>query len=216
MKDIPMFTCEHGMASLILREIPSRGEGYVLPRTVFGDRAALLRTCAQFCRAVGAERVCFLGESEEIGFERYACLRERTVETSALPITNAVAVPLQREDADVWAEVYNRLFRAVPVAQSCTGSDLREILAERQGYFVLRDGKRIGLGRLRRGELAALAAMERGAGTDVLCALAGQLGEPTVRLTCAEENRPAMALYDRLGFTPGTIRECWYTIPPEG
>lgn len=210
-----MFTCEYGMASLILREIPFRQEGYVLLRAAFCDRAALLRACDRFCRAAGAERVYFRSEREEPNFERYAGLCERTVAKSTLPPTEAVAVPLCAEDGEQWAELYNRLFRTVPAARSCTSADLREILAERQGYFVLRDGERIGLGRLRANELAALAATKRGAGRDVLCALATQIDAPTVRLICAEENHPAMELYSRLNFTLDPPREFWYAIPPK-
>ena len=36
MKDIPVFSCPDGIATLILREVPFRGEGYILVRGVFG------------------------------------------------------------------------------------------------------------------------------------------------------------------------------------
>ena len=56
MKDIPVFSCPDGIATLILREVPFRGEGYILVRGVFGTLEGLLAECAGFCRAAGAER----------------------------------------------------------------------------------------------------------------------------------------------------------------
>ena len=58
MKNIPMFTTPYGIATLILREIPWSGNGYVLIRSAWeGQTAALLEECRGFCRAVGAERI---------------------------------------------------------------------------------------------------------------------------------------------------------------
>ena len=56
MKDIPVFSCPDGIATLILREVPFRGEGYILVRGVFGTLEGLLAECAGFCRAAGAEK----------------------------------------------------------------------------------------------------------------------------------------------------------------
>ena len=49
MKDIPVFSCPDGIATLILREVPFRGEGYILVRGVFGTLEGLLAECAGFC-----------------------------------------------------------------------------------------------------------------------------------------------------------------------
>ena len=62
MKDIPVFSCPDGIATLILREVPFRGEGYILVRGVFGTLEGLLAECAGFCRAAGAERLFAAGE----------------------------------------------------------------------------------------------------------------------------------------------------------
>ena len=42
MRDIPVFTVPSGIATLILREIPPRGEAYVLLRGVFTSQEELL------------------------------------------------------------------------------------------------------------------------------------------------------------------------------
>ena len=43
MTDLPVFTTADGIATLILHEIPARGEGYILVRGVFGTLDGLLR-----------------------------------------------------------------------------------------------------------------------------------------------------------------------------
>ena len=68
MKDIPVFSCPDGIATLILREVPFRGEGYILVRGVFGTLEGLLAECAGFCRAAGAERLFAAGEANFSGY----------------------------------------------------------------------------------------------------------------------------------------------------
>lgn len=68
MKDIPVFSCPDGIATLILREVPFRGEGYILVRGVFGTLEGLLAECAGFCRAAGAERLFAAGEADFSGY----------------------------------------------------------------------------------------------------------------------------------------------------
>jgi ribosomal protein S18 acetylase RimI-like enzyme len=57
-----------------------------------------------------------------------------------------------------------------------------------------------------------LAATEKGAGRDVLAALASLLTEDIVSVTVAESNCRAMALYQRLGFVPVEEVDRWYRI----
>ena len=56
MKDFPMFTTQYGVASLVLREIPTRGEAYITVRSS-QDTEKLLEECVSFCRACGAEKI---------------------------------------------------------------------------------------------------------------------------------------------------------------
>ena len=51
MRDLPMFTTEFGVASLILKEIPYREEAYILVQST-QEPEKLLRECIDFCRAV--------------------------------------------------------------------------------------------------------------------------------------------------------------------
>ena len=58
MQNIPIFTGVHGMATLILKEIPVSGYSYVLVRSVWKDNLpGLLAEAAAFCREAGAKAV---------------------------------------------------------------------------------------------------------------------------------------------------------------
>ena len=56
MKDFPMFTTEFGIASLILREIPYRGEAFILIQDT-QQPEELLAVCISFCQICGAEKI---------------------------------------------------------------------------------------------------------------------------------------------------------------
>jgi len=56
MKDFPMFTTEFGIASLVLKEIPYRGEAYIIIQDT-QQPEQLLQECVSFCRMCGAEKI---------------------------------------------------------------------------------------------------------------------------------------------------------------
>ena len=56
MRDIPMFTTEYGVASLVLKEIPYRQEAYICILATEQPRE-LLDECISFCRVCGAEKI---------------------------------------------------------------------------------------------------------------------------------------------------------------
>lgn len=201
MKDIPLFTAASGIASLILREIPTRREAYIQVRSVFTSPAELLHECESFCRAAGAEQVYFGGKADFSAFRVHARLVERRILRAALPKTDAVALPTAEP---AWAALYNARFAAVPAA--CT----YEKTPESGAYYILRGQERIGLGLLQNDQLCAVAALKRGSGADCVCALAARLAQSEISLLCAEQNVPAMRLYDRLGFSSGMEKEVWY------
>ena len=200
MKDIPLFTGSHGMATLILREIPYRGEAYVHLRTVFDSQEALIRECASFCRMVGAARTYVSGKGDFTGYPVYAKLIERTILCRALPKTTATAV--STDEADTWLRLYREKFKPVPAANSCP---------EPSGlYFIEQDGQRIGIGQIEGSKLLSVAALQKGKGAECVCAMAALCMGESLTLLCAEENLPAMRLYDKLGFSRGNVQEVWY------
>lgn len=100
MKDIPVFSCPDGIATLILREVPFRGEGYILVRGVFGTLEGLLAECAGFCRAAGAERLFAAGEADFSGYPAAIRILGRSApRESLLPAPEAVRlVPVTEEN----------------------------------------------------------------------------------------------------------------------
>ena len=202
MRDIPLFTVTDGMATLILHEIPFRREAFVWIRTVFGSVEGLVKECAGFCKAAGADRVYFSGDMDLSTFPVHARLIYRSVSKSALPSTEAIALPV--EDENRWLEIYRRAFLPVPVAQSTPSPEGR--------YDIFLGGKQIGIGQIQGGMLMSVASTEKGKGRDCLCALAPHGEGDGLRLVCAEENIPAMKLYDRLGFTKEDVKEVWYSL----
>ena len=202
MRDIPLFTVTDGMASLILHEIPFRGEAYVWIRTVYGRIGGLMEECAGFCRAAGAQKVYFSGNADLSAYPVHAKLIYRSADAKTLPKTEAVAKPT--EDPHAWLEHYRRRFRSVPAAQSTPSSEGQ--------YDIFLNGELIGIGQLKEDLLLSLASLRPGMGQDCLCALAVQSQSSKLRLVCAEENLPAMKLYDKLGFTKKDVKEVWYSM----
>ncbi len=200
MKDIPVFTGCDGIATLILREIPYRREAYVLVRSVFTDLDRCLRECEGFCRAVGAETVYFGGNADFSDFPIYTSLIERQILRSQLPKTTAKAVPTYNETQ--WAALYNQKFKSVPAARSCQ----KPVNA----YEIHKDGEMIGIGQVEGAQLLSVASLKPGCGAECVCALAALCSGESVHLLCAEQNAPAMKLYDRLGFSLGERKEVWY------
>lgn len=202
MKDIPIFTVPDGMATLILREIPTRREGYVLVRAVFTTLDALLCECERFCRAAGAETVYFGGNADFSAYPVYARLVEREIDCARLPRTTASARPVAKEERAEWERHYRERFQDVPLAQSAPKLE--------NACFIVENGERIGLGQVEGETLRVVASLKKGCGADCVAALAAASGARRLKLLCAEENLPAMRLYDRLGFTVEGVREIWY------
>ncbi len=200
MKNIPIFTGCDGIATLILREIPYRGEAYVLVRSVFTTLDACLRECESFCRAAGADTVYFGGNADFSDYPIHARLIEREMGAQKLPKTTALAIPTA--DTAQWMRIYNEKFASVPAAKTCTVAE--------HAYDILQDGEQIGIGQVEGDKILSVAAMKQGSGADCVCALARRCEGETVKLLCAEQNVRAMKLYDRLGFSCGATKEIWY------
>lgn len=113
MKDIPVFSCPDGIATLILREVPFRGEGYILVRGRVRHPEGLLAECTGFCRAAGAERLFAAGEADFSGYPAAIRILGRSApRESLLPAPEAVRlVPVTEETAADWAREYNARFR---------------------------------------------------------------------------------------------------------
>lgn len=214
MKDIPMFTTDYGIASLILSEIPYKQIAYIHIRSCT-DVNRLMEECVQFCCACGAEEVHATGEDLAQTYPAVTTLLEMTCLREALMPAQACLFPVQEHTLGRFQQIYNEKMASVPNTAYLTDILARQMLQQGDGYFVHMDGKLLGIGRAGADTIHAIAAVEKGAGEQVLRAMASVLTEETVRLIVAQTNTAAMKLYAKMGFLPVRELSRWYRIFPK-
>lgn len=210
MKDIPLFTTEYGVASLVLQQISHTGCGYVRIQTAW-DSKKLLEECIGFCRAVGAKKVFAAGEELEsyplhTGVVRMSCLKDQ------IPETDACLFPVTERTLEDWRQIYNQAMAQVPNAAWMTEQEAWSMLSAGDGYFVHKDGKLLGIGKASGGKIDAVVAVVHGSGETVMQALCSILRDDVVTLEVATENEKAMKLYWRMGFSTTAELSRWYRV----
>lgn len=211
MRDIPVFTSEYGVASLILREIPYTGHAYIKLQST-QEPALLLQECVDFCRACGAERIDAAGHDHLEAYPRVATLIELSAPRQSFGEADACLFPVTEKTVDIWRDVYHDRMKDVPNCAFMDGRDGKEMLQSGDGYFIHRDGQLLGIGRASGERIDVVAATQKGAGETVLRALVSLLRGETVKLTVAMENEKALRLYERMGFVPVRQVSCWYRV----
>lgn len=211
MRNIPVFTTEFGVASLLLKEIPYTGRAYVRLQSSLSP-VELVRECADFCRAAGADAVYAAGADLSEAFPLHTKVVRMAVCKDMLPLTEAVAYPVLPQEADDWRKLYNRAMADVDNASYMDDMDVKQMLQRQDGYFVYLQGKRIGIGRASGDCILAVVSLIPGSGRDTVLALAEKLNSPQLSLEVASTNRRAIHLYENLGFTAKEERSCWYRI----
>lgn len=216
MKNIPMFTTEKGVASLILREVPCWAVAYVRLQSVQpGQERAFARECAQFCRAAGAERVYATGAGLE-EFPLHCTVLSMAGQVRTDPTLRREFVPVTELTAGQWRSIYNRRMAAVDNAASLGQADEARLCSSGVAGFVWEDEQLLGIGWLAQGCLMALASAQPGAGERVAHTLLAQAEGQRVELEVASTNTRAIRLYERLGFqTIGELSR-WYDLTGEG
>ena len=101
MKDIPMFTTEFGVASLVLNQIPYRGEAYIRLQAT-EQPEELLKECVGFCRACGAEHFYATGHPYLEQLPLHTAVLRLQCAVSALPETDAALFPVLPENLEQW------------------------------------------------------------------------------------------------------------------
>lgn len=209
MKDIPIFPTEHGVASLILREIPYRQEAYIRVQDVQpGMTEVLVRECVAFCRACGAEKIYWsAGEAEG---EFYAAVYE--MQGTAWVDTDKLEhlFPVTEETVLQWRQLLNEKMAGVDNAATVTFSEQKALIESGGAYFVHHDGHLLGLGWLDGEKLLAVAAIEPGAGERVMHTLMSLVEGQTMTLEVASTNEKAIRLYEKLGFIKVREVRKWY------
>lgn len=211
MKDIPIFSTEYGVASLILKEIPYQAAAYIIIRDSL-EPERLLAECAEFCRACGAGRIYGTGHPILESKPLYTAMWEMRCAVTAIPDTDAALWPVQEQLLERWRELYNQKVRSVPNGAWMTEADGRQLLTKGDGYFIHRGGELLGIGRASGCAIDWVASASPGGGRDVVCALAHALTEDTAVLTVASENKKAVKLYEGLGFVRCRELSRWYTV----
>lgn len=211
MKDIPMFTTEFGIASLILKEIPYRQSAYIRLQATQAPKK-LLDECVGFCRACGAEIFYATGHSflEKYPLHTAVMLIRRS--TQGLPETGAALFPVLPESLESWRSIYNEKMACVPNASYMTEKEGKAMLEAGDGYFVHRNGQLLGIGKASGGKIDAVISLVPGAGQDVVLALATLLTEDTVCMEVATANEKAVRLYEKLGFSAVQELSRWYLV----
>lgn len=211
MKDLPVFTTEYGVATLILKEIPYQQTAYVILRDS-REPLALARECEQFCRACGAERIYATGHDSLSEFPFYTAMWEMTCLREGIADTDAALWPVQERTLTKWKDIYNEKVKKLPNGAWMKDADAKEMLQKGDGYFIHRGQTLLGIGRACADRIDWVAALEPGAGADVVKALSHAVTEDSVSLTVASVNHKAVQLYERLGFIKTTEISSWFQL----
>ena len=212
MKDIPMFTTDSGVSSLILKEIPYKQLAFIHVQDVqSGQLKPHLEECISFCRMVGAEKILAKGHEE---LEDYP-LESVVVEMTLLPEQQepeANLWPVTEETVTKWREIYNKAMGQFPNHATLTFHDEKRIVQSGGAYFVHRDGTLLGIGWMDGQELLALVSVVPGMGETVAKTLFTTVGSDPIRLEVVSDNLRAVRLYERMGFVKTREVSRWYRL----
>ena len=211
MRDIPMFTTEYGVASLVLKEIPYQGAAYITIQDSL-EPEQLLVECVQFCRMCGAERIFATGHEILESRELYTAMWELRCPVDAIDDTDAALWPVQEQTVQKWQQIYNEKVNKLPNGAWMDAKAAKEMLQKGDGYFVHRGEELLGIGRVSCGTIDWVASLRKGAGREVVQALCHGLTEETAKLTVASVNEKALRLYESLGFVRTKEISRWYRV----
>ena len=213
MKDIPLFTTEFGVASLVLKEVPYRQEAYVRVRSAqAGQLDELLKECVSFCRMVGAERVYATGHDELDGRAYYGSVIQMRGELLVDGSLVENLFPVTEQTVSRWREICNDRMRQVDFTATLTASDESRILSSGGAYFIHKNGELLGTGWLEDGKLLLICGVQAGAGERVMHTLLALTEGAPVELEVASTNLRAIRLYERLGLIRTKEITKWYKI----
>ena len=211
MKNFPFFATQYGVAALTLREIPYQGKAYIKLLDT-QQPELLLKECVDFCRVVGAEEIFASGDPTLEAFPFHTALWQMRCVAESIRSTDAALWPVQPETVQHFRSIYNEKIQRLPNSVWMDDTEEKDMLKTGEGYFVHRNGELMGIGRVKGDEIRFLAALQSGAGEDVLRALSHATTGETITLEVASTNHKAVALYDRMGFIKTKELSRWYKI----
>lgn len=213
MRDFPFFDTEYGIASLLLKEIPYKGEAYIRILDVReGCFEELVKECVSFCRMCGAEHVYAADHEKLEAWPLYTAILEMRGTAWVDPAKLKHIFPVTEATIGQWRQLHNERLRAVDCSATLTSKEEKQILESGGAYFVHEAGELLGLGWISDGELKTVVAVKKGAGEAVMHTLMSIIeGEPMM-LEAASTNERAIRLYEKLGFIKTAIKTHWYRV----
>ncbi len=208
MRDIPIFTTEKGVASLVFRQIPYTKKAYIrIQDTAMGED--FLKECISFCSTAGAESVYATGHPVCENYPEHTAVVEMRADLSSIAETDATLFPVTNQTAERWREIYNKKVFSVPAGSWMTVQQAKNMS---DGYFIHRNGELLGIGKASDDRIHWVASCTAGAGKDVVCALCHALTGDTVTIEVASANTKAIRLYEKLGFIRTKELLKWYQV----
>lgn len=213
MRDFPVFTTEHGVSSLVLKEIPYKKHAYIRIHDV--DDAYFtehLRECVSFCRMCGAEAVYAEGNDKLEVFPHYTSVLLMKGTARPDPEKMASLFPVTEETVSKWRSIYNEAMRSVDNAGTLESRDEKQILASGGAYFVHRSGDLLGIFWLEGSKLLAIAGVRPGAGETLMHTMMSLREGESMSLEVASTNLRAVRLYEKAGFLKTDELRRWYQV----
>lgn len=214
MQNIPLFTTNAGVGSLVLEEIPYKKQAYIRFQST-RDPMQFLKDCLDICKAVGAEQIFATGHHVLQSFPLYTEIWRMRCDRKKLPATDSVLVSVDENTENWWREIYNMRMQDVPVASTMTMRKMRELTEHAGAYFVYDDDRLIGIGKVGVDTVEAIATVVPRCGRDVLSALCGVVSSPCVFVEVATRNSAAVKLYEKAGFQKCEDITTWYCVYDE-
>ncbi len=211
MKDIPVFTTQHGTASLTLSEVPYTKKAYIRIQDST-EPEQLLRECADFCRAVGAEEIYATGSSACEQYPHYTDILQMTGQVAAMGHSDDCLFPVTEQTLEAFRSIYNEKVKKVPCGAFMTLAAGEKLLGEGSGYFIHKDGVLKGIGIVADSQIRWVASVIPGGGEAVVQALCHGLCGDRVTLEVASANQKAVRLYEKMGFLTTDVISKWYRI----
>ena len=211
MRDFPVFTTEHGAASLILKEIPYRKEAYIRIQST-QEPEKLLEECVNFCTACGAEKIYAAGHNILEAYPLHTCVLQMRGELFISEEEIPAMFPVTEQTVAKWRALYNEKMKDVDNASTLEARDEARILSSGGAYFIHDSGIPLGIGWMEENRLSAIASLKPGAG-ELLCkAMQSLIPQQQIILEVTSTNEKALRLYERLGFIKSSELSRWYRV----
>lgn len=211
MKNIPLFTTEFGVASLVLDQISFNHTAYIRIQSS-SEPNSLLKECLDFCKAVGAESVYATGiEITDNCISKVSVIRMKR-EREGLPTSTLSAVTVDEKNGELFRSIYNEKMRDISHASAMTQDNLQTVVKQKNGYFLYRNQELQGIGIADDAWIQTIIALKKGAGESILLALNQMLVGSAVNVELVDTNIRAKRLYERMGFKVYDTVSTWYKI----